>query len=103
MIEQSTTTNSMFVRVINGEAELQTLMQSCRLIVIQFWAEWCPPCRQLKPILEQEAESSQVFALALINIDLQQNAPLVTKYNVQDEHISLGHQYSYCTGMGTTK
>lgn len=79
---QSTVANSLYVRAINGEGELQSLMQSCRLIVIQFWAEWCPPCRQLKSFLEQEAESSKVFALALVNIDQQQNAPLVAKYNV---------------------
>ena len=85
MSKMISSSNSMFVRVINGENELQALMQSCRLIVFMFWAEWCPPCRQLKTILEQEADSSKVFVLALINIDHQQNVQLATKYNVTDQ------------------
>jgi len=50
-------------------------------IVADFWAQWCPPCLILGPILEEiEEESKNKFILAKINVD---NAPETSKqYNI---------------------
>ncbi len=51
-------------------------------VVIDFWAEWCGPCRVLKPMLEKLAEEYQgKFILA--KVDSDENAPIAGRYAVR--------------------
>ncbi|CCE67005.1 thioredoxin family protein [Candidatus Mycoplasma haematominutum] len=38
---------------LKDEKELQELIQQGKSVLIDFYADWCPPCRQLMPILEK--------------------------------------------------
>ena len=58
------------------------VLKSSKPIVVDFWAEWCGPCTQIAPTLEQISEEmkDQVI-IAKHNIDNEPNAP--TKYGVR--------------------
>jgi thioredoxin 1 len=51
-------------------------------IVVDFWAEWCGPCKQIGPVLEEISEEMKdKVVIAKHNIDEEPNSP--TKYGIR--------------------
>jgi putative thioredoxin len=51
-------------------------------VVVDFWAEWCAPCRQLGPVLEREA-SQRSGKLELVKLDVDANPTVSRSYGIQ--------------------
>jgi thioredoxin 1 len=66
---------------INSENYETTVMKSGNLVLIDFWAPWCGPCKMQTPILEKLAEAPDIKAtIGKINTD--ENPELAQKFGI---------------------
>lgn len=63
-------------------AQFKDILKSNNLVLVDFYADWCAPCRMMPPILK-EVKSTLGDRIKIIKIDVDKNPQISAAYNIR--------------------
>ena len=70
----------MAVEHINENQFKSVVLESDKPVLVDFFATWCGPCRQMSPILDQVSEERS--DVKIVKVDVDENQNLASEYGV---------------------
>ena len=58
------------------------VLGSDRPVLVDFWAEWCPPCKAMEPAIDELAETLAA-SVKIVKLDVDSNPSITARYNVR--------------------
>ncbi|HTT53371.1 MAG TPA: thioredoxin [Streptosporangiaceae bacterium] len=74
-------TSTRAVPVLTDETFAAAVLGNPRPVLVEFWAEWCPPCRQLAPILDALA-ADLAGQVDVVKVNIDENPQTVQRYGI---------------------
>ena len=66
------------------DATFEEIKKTNKVVLIDFWAEWCGPCRMVGPIVEELAKEYEGKAIMIGKLDVDENPDVCEKYGIRN-------------------
>ena len=66
---------------VNDDTFEQSVLKSDKPVLVDFWADWCPPCKMLGPIVEEVAAEYEA-KLTVVKLNTESSAQTPAKYKI---------------------
>ena len=70
----------MMLKHVSVEDFEDEVLKSDVKVLVDFYADWCGPCKMMAPVLEEIAENNNGFKIVKLNVD--ENMSIAEKYNI---------------------
>lgn len=70
------------VAAVNDDSFDKEVLKSDQLVLVDFWAEWCGPCRMLSPVVDEIAESLK-DKVKVVKMNVDESPTVPTKYGIR--------------------
>lgn len=67
---------------VSDENFVQEVLQSKIPVLVDFWAEWCGPCRMFAPVLDEVSEELK-DRVKIVKVNIDENPEISAKYGVR--------------------
>lgn len=74
--------SDLVYNVTNGNFETEVL-KCDKVVIVDFWAEWCGPCRALAPVLDKIAEENP-DTIKVCKVNVEEEPQLAAKFNIRN-------------------
>lgn len=68
---------------VTDETFENAVLQSDKLVVLDFWAQWCGPCRQIAPIIDELATEYEGRAV-IGKVDVDSATEITSRYSIRN-------------------
>ncbi len=72
----------MPTKVVTDASFAEDVLQSDKPVLVDFWAEWCGPCKMIGPALE-EISDELADKVTIAKVDIMENADTASRFGVQ--------------------
>lgn len=66
---------------INEENFEQEVLQNAGVVLVDFWAPWCGPCKMMGPVLEEMAKEFE-GKISVLKVNVDENPHISTEYEI---------------------
>ena len=73
--------NSTVIRLNESNFDHE-VTQNEKAVIVDFWAEWCGPCKMIAPLLDEIARE-KAASVKVAKVNVEENQSLSLKYNIR--------------------